>query len=294
MPTFHDLVQDLAKDLVQEYRDPVLAEQTASWLLSELLQTSAAQLVARATVTLSPEQQQTVAVWKNEIILRHKPLAYILRYVPFNDLKILVEQPILIPRPETEEWTSQLVEKLAPLATQKLTILDIGTGTGCVALTLAKHLPESIVYASDISVEALKLAQKNASENRITNVKFLHSDVFDQIPADKKFDLIVANPPYISDEEWNELDPAVTEWEDKKALVAHQQGLEIIEKIVAGAHAFLTENKELERQGVANLIIEIGHRQGAAVQRLLQDHGYSNITIVKDMEGKDRTAHARG
>ncbi len=290
MPSFHELVQTLAQKLSVEYDDHALAKQTARWILENVTKEPASKLIAKKDIVLSLLQKKRLEKIIETIINEHKPLAYILGYVPFNGLKILVEPPTLIPRPETEEWVIELLKKLSRLKNKKISILDIGTGTGCVALTLAKFLPNTMVYGIDISPQAIQLARKNADYNNINNAQFFTSDLFSQIPSDLKFDLIVANPPYIAENEWESLEKSVTQWEDKKALIANKSGLEIVTQIIEKSLTHSKRNSEFIKKNMPNLIIEIGHQQGAAVEEILRKRGYTNISIAKDIEGKDRIA----
>ena len=158
---------------------------------------------------------------------------------PFAGLEILTQPPVLIPRPETEEWTVNLIEQLQGLPDKKLQILDLCTGSGCIALALADALPQAKIFGTDISDSALALANHNKIHNHIPNVEFLRSDLFAQIPQKFTFDLIVGNPPYIDEQEWNNLDPSVTQSEDKHALLAADHGLALIKKIIAAAPIIL-------------------------------------------------------
>ncbi|HJZ24426.1 MAG TPA: peptide chain release factor N(5)-glutamine methyltransferase [Candidatus Babeliales bacterium] len=294
MPTFHDLLQDLTRQLQQEYTDPVLSQQSARWVLEAITGQKEAELVAHENIYLTAAQQKKLDMWLNKIINEHMPLSYLLGFVPFNDVEILVRQPVLIPRPETEEWCVALIEKLQRIKNKAITILDIGTGSGCVAVALAKALPEAIVYGTDISSDAVELAKANADHNNIKNVTFLVSDLFENIPTSTLFDLIVANPPYVSVPEWQKLDPSVKQWEDKRALVAEDHGLALIKKIIEGARKYLKKNNEFQRLGLPNIVIEIGYAQGEETKKFFETHGYQKVIIVKDLEGKDRTVQARG
>lgn len=176
---------------------------------------------------------------------------------------------------------------------EPLQILDLCTGSGCIALALADALPKAKVYGTDIADAALALAHENAQHNHITNVNFIKSDLFEKISAAQKFDLIVANPPYIPEQNWSTLEPSVKDWEDKHALIAPDQGLALIKKIIATAPAYLKPNNLLKKLGIHQLYIEIDETQGAIVSTYLQNHGYTHTTIAKDLAGKDRLASGR-
>lgn len=263
-----------------------LSPQQAWWLLEFVTDKTRTQLQF-GTEQLTPEQQQKLDAYIKEIAIDHKPLAYILGWVPFLDLKLLVTPPTLIPRPETENWVDELINTIRKVQTEHLTILDIGTGSGCIALSLAQAFPTSQVYAVDIAQSALELAQNNAQLNNISNITFLESDLFNNLPTDLKFDLIVSNPPYI--DPTVKLDKSVANWEDHGALFANNQGMHIIEKIIQQTKNHLKKNNELNYQ----LVIEIDVSQGNIVKKLLENCGFDSVEIRKDQFNRDRTAWAR-
>ena len=282
------LANEIAKQFKHIYKHPDEQQQTAWWLLEGLTVKKKAQLLAQQELELSKDEEKTL----NKLVTEHridvKPLQYIIGFVPFVDLKILVEPPVLIPRPETEEWCINVINQLQKLQNKKNYILDLATGSGCIALALAKAFPESRIMGTDISEAALELAKKNAKHNHLHNVEFLKSDLYTSIPHDYKFDLIVSNPPYIDPTEWEALSPMVRKWEDKKALVAKQKGLEFIEEIIQQAPTYLKQNAEFKALHIPQLIIEIGHQQGPAVKKLMQEAGFTQVSIEKDLAGKDR------
>lgn len=289
----YTLIEDIAKKLKSEYRDPILMHQTAWWLLEAITKLRQDQLIAEQTVELSDDQEKQLDAWIVQLTALHKPLQYILGTVPFNNLELKVRPPILIPRPETEELVIKLINLLAPIKDQQLSILDIGTGTGCIALALAKALPNATVTAVDINPDALDLACSNAHHNHIHNISFIESDVYSNIHSNDLYDLIVSNPPYVSQKEWKKLDPSVTQWEDPHALLAMHEGLAVIEKIIAGAPQHLYPDSELHMRHLPRLVIEIDYEQGPAVQNLMKQAGFHHIEIQKDLEGKDRVAIGR-
>ncbi len=291
--SFIELQRSIEHTLHKYYHDTTLCSQYSQWVIEALTGMTATQLILEDTLELDDAQQQKLDEWLDKLINHNMPLQYLLGTTPFLELELLLETPILIPRPETEEMCDNLIEQLKKLKNKKLTILDIGTGTGAIALSLAQALPQAQIYAVDVVQQALDLAQRNAEHNNITNVTFLHSDVFTNIPHGMTFDLIVSNPPYIAQEEFESLDDSVVQWEDKLALVAQNNGLAIIERIIKQAPQFLRENTQMETHNVPQLVLEIGYLQGHAVSRLLENAGFDAITIKKDLEGKDRVAMGR-
>lgn len=268
-------------------------EQTAWWLLQALTGKEKAHLIASKDISLTIAQQITLAQWIDQLVHHSKPLAYVIGSVPFEDLEILCEPPILIPRPETEEWALALIAQLKSTQSERLDILDLCTGTGCIALLIAKSLPKSKVVATDINQTALALAHKNKLHNHITNCTFIQSDLFEQLSPTFTFDSIVSNPPYIDPEVWKSLSKSVTNWEDPHALTAENHGLALIEQILKKAPKYIKPNQQLEQRHVPQLIMEIGYDQGPAVAKLLKNSGYHHIAIHKDSHGKDRVACAR-
>lgn len=206
-----------------------LSTQEAWWLIEWATEKSKVSLLA-TDHKLTTEEQEKIDDAVEKIADKSMPLAYIIGHVPFGSLTIKVQPPILIPRQETEEWVHKLIETLQPHKEKINSILDIGTGTGCIALTLAHAFPNAHVTASDINPKALELAQQNAEKNSIKNISFIESDLFKNISG--TFDLIVSNPPYIAPHYEKTLDQSVLNWEDKQALFAQENGLQLIYKII--------------------------------------------------------------
>lgn len=285
-----DLIHDSEHQLRLVYSDPITRHQYAWWLLEKLTGKQKAQLIAQETISLSTSDHNSLQEWLHHLVDEHKPIQYILGSVPFNGIDIIVKPPTLIPRPETEEWTCNLIDQLhaAHSDEKPLSILDLCTGSGCIAVALAKALPHATITAIDIAQSALLLTKENAKHNNVTNITCLKSDLFNALPTGSAFDLIVSNPPYIAEGEWSSLDVSVTHWEDKKALVAQDHGLAIIERIIQDAPRFLKQNHDLQAHHIPQLTIEIGYQQGPAVKQLMDAAGFQQTRIIKDLEGKDR------
>lgn len=276
----HHLITEITEKLLPEYGSKHMATQSAWWLLQKITSKNESHLIAQHEIYLSQREAEQLDEWIADIVLLHKPLAYILGSVPFLNLTLDVKPPILIPRPETEEWCNDLIQELKTSKQHSYTILDLCAGSGCIALALAKAFPASTVIATDINSESIELVVHNAQKNGITNVITILSDLYKNIPEDRLFDVIVSNPPYISEEEFVELDPSVTEWEDKRALVAQEHGLALLKEIIFGAPQRLAYN------GV--LWVEIGYKQGAAVAQIFRAVGFKDVQIIKDLAGNDR------
>lgn len=256
----------------------------AWWLLEHATGKTQAELVAYAP-ELTREQDAQIRLWISEIVEQHKPLHYILGFVPFLGLEIAVQPPTLIPRPETEAWVADCIAYLTEQKIIVSRILDLCTGTGCVALAFARAFPEAQIVGVDIADGALELACQNAQKNKIVNVAFLKSDLYAAV-AGQQFDLIVANPPYISAQEHATLDANVRTWEDPRALVAENDGYALIEKILNDAHRYLKPAQ------FSNVWVEMGWRQGPRVQEIARRAGLHNVTILKDSAHHDRVLMA--
>ncbi len=269
------MIQNHFKDLQQQTN---LSAQECWWLLEHITKKSQAKLLLHGQLSTLEITKLEQAIY--QLNLQHKPLSYILGFVPFLDLNIQVEPPILIPRVETEEWIAKIIQNFAPYKNQIKNICDVGTGSGCIALTIAKHFPNAHVTAIDINSQALKLAQKNAAFNNIRNVSFVQSDLFDQLPKNTKFDLIVSNPPYIDLQCLPSMAKQVTAWEDHQALFAQNCGLEITTKIIRNSAMFLQKNSNFPAQ----LIIEIDHNQHEKVLQIAAQFNWNAQAVLDGFE----------
>lgn len=265
------------------------AQEERSWVLQHVLEfvckKPLAHIIATDFALTQLEQKQVFAII-DQHSNQHKPFAYIFGEVDFLQLNLKIEPPILIPRPETEEWVEQLIQVLMPYTDKSLNILDIGTGSGCIALSIAKQLPLFNITAVDISQKALALAQQNAERNNIHNVSFVQSDLFANID-DKDFDCIISNPPYISKHEYDALDASVKDWEDVNALYAPNEGFALIERLIQEAPKHLVKRYN----DIPQLVIEFGYKQAAGVQEIAQQSLFKKCVMYKDFCGKDRLAY---
>lgn len=276
------IIKEIVHHLEPKYDSTAHAHTVAWWMLERLTQQSKLQLITQITVPLEKQQIAQLNKWISDHLTDDYPIHYLLGSVPFGPLEIKVEAPTLIPRPETEEWLANLITTMEPVANEPFTILDMCTGSGCIALWLAQAFPNATVYAVDISDSALALAQKNATHNNISNIRFLKSDLFSMLPQDTRFDVIVSNPPYIAAEEWNDLSATIRKWEDPGALIAANKGLEILAQLAAKAPSYLNQTGPLRTHGFPKLVVEIGYNQGPAVHQLLVDAGFGNVKILYD------------
>lgn len=285
-----EIINYISDRLNKIVNSPTEANQEAWWVLEYTTQKTRSQLLLEDSILLSDDEERVLENCLFDRVENKKPLQYILGFVPFCDLNIKVVPPILIPRPETEEWTIWLRElikkKLGRNANLK--ILDLCSGSGCITLSLAKHLPNSFIIGTDVSDVAISLSLDNKKLNNIENATFIKSDLFEKI-QDKKnsFDLIVSNPPYLSLEEYKNLGPEVKNWEDIKALIAPNEGYYFYEEIIKLAPNFLKpyESNELN---IPQIVLELGYSQAEQVYKLFQLNNFTNIQIHKDLQSKDR------
>lgn len=212
----------------------------------------------------------------------------------FWGLEFSVSPDVLIPRPETEHLIEVSLDRLAVrevrsgrdprLTGENLTLIDIGTGSGCIAIALAKELPAALVYASDISAKALTVAKQNAERLGFSQrLQFIESDLLQALPS-QAFDLIISNPPYIGLHEADSLATEVREHEPKQALFGGPQGYELYADLI------LQSARHLKSGGL--LVLELGHNSLAAVQPLLDPPTWTNIGVTKDLAGIDRVLSA--
>ncbi|HSC25241.1 MAG TPA: peptide chain release factor N(5)-glutamine methyltransferase [Candidatus Babeliales bacterium] len=281
-------INDIRHKIASVYDDDTLCQQYAWWILQAICEKTKTELVMQASLMISLEQKKKINQWIQQLVEDKIPIQYLLGSVPFADCDILVEPPILIPRPETEEWSLYLIEQLRLLNNKKIKILDLATGSGCIAIAFAHHLPQSLVVATDVSNVALMLTEKNIEHNVIRNIICIQSDLFTSIPRGMLFDMIISNPPYIASSELSDLDDTVRLWEDHNALIAADNGLAIIKEIIVRAPYFIQTNDEMCSKNIPQIVIEIGYTQGVVVKKLMLAAGYNDIFIHKDLEGKDR------
>ncbi len=212
-----------------------------------------------------------------------EPMQYILGYVEFYGLTIHVGPGVLIPRPETELLVEQVIkdrgQKPEDREQGKLDILDLCTGSGCIALALANNFPYAQVYGVDRSDAALKYATKNAAANSINNVRLLSGDLYSPVKG-MRFDLIVSNPPYIPKDDIHTLQKEITDHEPVSALDGGIDGLDFYRRILAEAHLYLKTG--------GMVVLEIGIDQAKDIKQLAEDAGFGNIRFIKDYSGIER------
>ncbi|MGH9602019.1 MAG: peptide chain release factor N(5)-glutamine methyltransferase [Terriglobales bacterium] len=216
---------------------------------------------------------------------RGRPSQYITGHQEFWGLDLIVSPAVLIPRPETEhvvETVLELVRDAAPSA--QLRIVDVGTGSGCIALALAKELPRAEVHALDISAAALEIARANAARLELGGrIAFQQSDLLTALPPEAQLDFVVSNPPYVGEAEPEKVQREVREFEPRVAVFAGEKGLEVYQRLIPQA-------KERLKPG-GWLVMEIGYSIEEAVRALLD--GWSEVRVTHDLQGIPRVVAAR-
>lgn len=247
----------------------------ARHLLQHLLGVTTSYLITHGTQPMAPDRAQTLET----LIARRlsgEPLAYVLGSAGFWDMQLTVDARVLVPRADTETLVEAVLQRLPA---SPLSIADLGTGSGAIALALARERPAWQVVATDASAEALACARDNAQRLDLTRVAFLTGDWY-QALASRRFDALVCNPPYIDPGDTHLEAPALRH-EPQGALVAAEHGVADLATIVAGAHRHLHAN--------GLLALEHGYDQGEIVRQLLADHHFTAIETIHDLGGQPRT-----
>src|SRR5439155_10710371 len=258
------------------------AENEAIWILEFALGTSrlALRLEANRTVAAS-EQDRVMKLFARRAA--REPLQYLLGSQEFCGLDFLVDRSVLIPRPETELLVEQVIQH--NLRTRPLIIADIGTGSGCIAVALARALPTAVFYATDRSLAALRIAEHNATRHGVKDrVRFLVGDLLEPLRAHRlegEVAAVVSNPPYIADRELLELQPEVRMFEPRVALAGGGDGLEFHRRLLSDAGEFLAPG--------GLLVFEVGQGQAGPLSEIaVAQGGYAQAGLVRDAAGLDR------
>lgn len=261
--------------------------QEAMWLLEHALAVRSHQLVSQTGRLISPDARNRVESLVARRVAR-EPLQYLLGTQEFCGLEFSVSPAVLIPRPETELLIHHVVDYVQTLS--DATIVDVGTGSGCVAITLAARLNGRRILAIDRSPEALGVAQGNAKKHGVRDrIEWFEGDLLSPLQtrqAADTIDVIVSNPPYISEADWAGLEPEVRVFEPRMALVGGEQGTEFHERLLRDSREFLVQG--------GLLVMEIGAGQATIVRQLAgQIGGYAALRIIEDAAGIERVIIAQ-
>jgi release factor glutamine methyltransferase len=272
MTSIQTLLDNATKSLVKNSDSPRL---DAEVLLAFVLEKNRSYLRAWNDKTLD---SQTISTFETLISERENgvPISYLTGIREFWSRDFLISSDVLIPRPDTEVLIEQCLMQIPQ--NSHFTILDLGTGSGAIAVTLAAERPNATVFAVDASLAALEIAKQNGQKHNCQNVEFILSDWFSNVP-EIEFDLIVSNPPYIPFDD-EHLTQGDVRFEPKSALIAAENGLSDIKKIATEAKNYLKLNGQLW--------FEHGYNQAESVQTILKNLVYSDIQTFTDLAGQDR------
>lgn len=244
-------------------------------LISSLLKISRIDIYLKGQRVLTNIQLREIET-KILRLINGEPLCYIIGHTQFRNITLKTGPGVLIPRPETE----QIIDIAAKYTKDSSFVIDIGTGTGAIALSIAKEFPKTRVTGVDVSGKALSYAMKNKEINKLENVVFKINDLCSGFPSNS-FDIIIANLPYISEEEYNVLSPSVSCFEPKLALTPGKTGLELIERLVEQSKSVLKPN--------GCIILEIGYKQGQVVKEILnRANCFKKVKVLADYKNLDR------
>ena len=242
------------------------------------------ELYTRFDEVLSEKERSTM----RDLVRRRaqsEPVAYLVGHREFFGLEFRVTPAVLIPRPDTETMVVELVDVAKPLPAPR--ILDIGTGSGCIAIAAAVNLPNAQIAATDASEAALAVARENAASHKVVErIQFLSGDLFAALDPNQRFDIVASNPPYIADHEKETLQNDVRKYEPHEALFSGPTGLEVLFRIVDQAPDYLNAG--------GTLMLEISPEQASAVVGQMEASGkYRDIRVVKDLPGLARVVRAQ-
>lgn len=299
---------DVARFFRNELRDIYEKDELETFIaycFKEYLNISRTDLVLRGNDTMSESDLLKFHLAIKDL-KQYRPIQYILGKADFYGLKLIVNEHVLIPRPETEELVDLIIKslqlKVFSLQLPEISILDIGTGSGCIAIALKKNIPQAVVYATDVSEKALEVAKTNADSNKV-DIEFILDDILKSTVrlrspqailnprfgfAHRKhstFDLLVSNPPYISISEKQQMQKNVLDYEPHLALFVNNDDPLLFYKAIADFAL-----KHLKSEG--QLYFEINEHFGVEAKQMLESKGFKNVELVKDFHNKNRILKA--
>lgn len=237
-------------------------------------------------ITLTTAAPSTAAERVAEMIARRlagEPLQYVLGRWPFRQLNLRVDRRVLIPRPETEQVVEAAIEVLSTVT--RPVVVDLGTGSGAIALSMALEVDDALVWATDVSAEALEVAEQNLLDlapQAAQRVRFAPGSWFDALSDDwrERFDLVISNPPYVAESERADLDPQILDWEPPAALFSGPDGMDAITHLMTEAPRWLAPR--------GALVLEIAPHQALAVEQMAWDAGFFSVALGTDFVGRKR------
>ncbi len=272
-------IEENLKNAIKQLKENNIEDATlkARLLLCNIMKVSKEYLVINSNKELDNIKQKEY-LKKLQYLKKHIPLEYITNKKEFMKINFYVDENVLIPRPDTEVIVEEVINYCNNEKNGKAKILDLCTGSGIIAISLAKYLPNCEIIATDISNKALEVAKKNQLNNKVSNIRWIHSNLFSKIY--EKFDIIVSNPPYIKKDVINELEEEVKK-EPIIALDGGEDGLKFYKEILENAKNYLNKN--------GAIFLEIGYDQKKEVIDIVKKY-YGNVKIEckKDLQNKDR------
>lgn len=282
MQTVEEILKSLTHTLEVLYEKPE-ARTIAEWVMQHLLQIERFDLLQRRQEMVATELQAQVQAFTDRL-LQQEPIQYILGEAHFYGRTFHVTPAVLIPRPETEELVQRVIKTY--LRQPQVQLLDIGTGSGCISITLAAELPTAQVWGLDVSTEALAIANANAKALR-QNISWLEQDILKEFPHLPKnsLDAVISNPPYVVEGEKEQMRQNVLAFEPHLALFVSGEDPLLFYKRIA------TVAQDLLKPG-GKLFFEINERYGQETVQLLQEMSYEQVHSIKDLREKDRIIEA--
>ena len=269
-------IKKLIKDGAQELRNSQSARLDSELIICSILQLSREQLYCKLNESATEKQKSTFF----ELIKKRAigvPVAYLLNKKEFRSLNFFVDQSVLVPRPETETLVDLALEETR--IKTRINILELGTGSGIIAASIAKERPDALIVAIDLSQDAIRVAQKNLVDLTITNVRLCVGDWFSPIEMKNFFHMIISNPPYVSNNSHTSLSDSIR-FEPNISLYSSNNGFSDLEKIISKAPKFLTKK--------GKILLEHGETQAPQVRSYLKQNGFEQINTIRDLNKSER------
>jgi release factor glutamine methyltransferase len=282
--TIHLAYQRLLAQLYEVY-DNREAANIADMVIEHVTGQRKIDRIVYKDVPVNKEQQAQLEQLTNEL-LSHRPVQYVLGSAWFMDMKLMVNESVLIPRPETEELVHWILEDIRASSNKELSLIDIGTGSGCIPIAVRKKIPEVAVSGVDVSDTALQLAKLNSIQQKVLT-DFLHLDFLKEEEWNQlgKYNIIVSNPPYIKQSARAEMHDNVIKFEPDLALFVPDEDPLVF-------YTALAKFSQVHLRPEGSIYVEINEAFGEQVVNLFTETGFRNVLLKKDMQGKDRMVRA--
>lgn len=277
MISYFDLVKKGERNLkeagIEEFKND------AFLLFEYVFEMKRAEFFLKANDIVSDENKEIKYLELIDIRKKRIPLQHITGVQEFMGIEFRVSEHTLIPRQDTEILVEKAIELGKDIKKDNIKILDMCTGSGCIGISIGLNIPKAQVTGVDIGEDTIKVAEENKELNKVKNIRFIISDLFNELGSEK-YDMIVSNPPYIRSDEIENLMEEVKIYEPLRALDGLEDGLHFYREITKKSLEYLEEH------GI--LLFEIGHDQGESVSDIMKENGFKNISVIKDLPGMDR------